>query len=73
VGLTSHRKDSGKLRNVIKGLELTRSYGMMTWAGHVVLIREMRNSYISVEERQERRPLLKCSCIWEDNIRMDLI
>ena len=46
---------------------------IMTWAGHVALVRERRGVYrVLVGKPQERRPLGRTRPRWEDNIKMDL-
>jgi len=45
----------------------------MRWAGHVVLMGEMRNAYkILIRNPEGKRPLRRPGCRWEDNIRRDL-
>jgi hypothetical protein len=43
-------------------------------AGHVTQIREKKNTYRILMEKQEgKRPLLRPRCRWDDNIKTDLI
>jgi hypothetical protein len=43
----------------------------MRWAGYVVCMGEMRNTYkILVRELEGKRALRRPRCKWEDNIRM---
>jgi hypothetical protein len=45
----------------------------MTWAGHVVQMREKRNEYrILVGKPERKRPLATPRRRWVDNIKMDL-
>jgi hypothetical protein len=45
----------------------------MRWAGHVARMGEVRGEYnILVGRHEERRPLGRPKCRWEDNIKMDL-
>jgi len=45
----------------------------MRWVGHVAHMEEMRNEYIILVGKPEmKRPLGKCKCWWENNIRMNL-
>jgi hypothetical protein len=45
----------------------------MRWAGHVVHIGEMRNAYkILVRKPEEKTPLKRLRCRWEDNIKTNL-
>jgi hypothetical protein len=45
----------------------------MKWAGHVARMAEVRGAYnILVERPEEKRPLGRPRCRWEDNIKMDL-
>jgi hypothetical protein len=45
----------------------------MRWTLHVICVGKMRNaSKILVGKPEEKRPLGRAGCGWEDNIRMDL-
>jgi hypothetical protein len=45
----------------------------MRWAGHVACMEEKRNAYrILVGKPEEKRPLKRPRCRWEDNIKIDL-
>jgi hypothetical protein len=45
----------------------------MRWAGYVISMGEMRNTYkILVGKPEGKRPLGRPKRRWEDNIRMDL-
>jgi hypothetical protein len=45
----------------------------LRWTGHVVRVGEGRGVYrVLVGRPEERRPLGRPRCGWEDNIRMDL-
>jgi hypothetical protein len=45
----------------------------MRWAGRVARIGEKRNAYrLLVGKPERKRPLGRPSCMWVDNIKMDL-
>jgi hypothetical protein len=45
----------------------------MRWAGCVANLGDIRNSYnILVEKPEQKSPLRRPRCRWEDNARMDL-
>jgi hypothetical protein len=55
-------------QNIIRVIKSRR----MRWAGHVVCMTKMRNSYnILGGKREGMRQLGRPSCRWEDNIRKD--
>jgi hypothetical protein len=47
--------------------------GRMRWAGHVARMGEGRGVYRVLVGRPEgKRPLRRCRCRWEGNVKMDL-
>jgi len=55
--------------NIVRVIKSRR----MRWAGHVARMGEGRGVYrFLVGKPEERRPLGRLRCRWEDNIRMDL-
>jgi hypothetical protein len=43
------------------------------WVGHLAFMRELRNAYnVLIRKPERNRPLRRCRCRWEGNIRMDL-
>jgi len=43
----------------------------MRWERHVARMRERRGVYgVLMEKREEKRPLGRSRCRWEDNIKM---
>jgi hypothetical protein len=45
----------------------------ISWAGHVACLEEKRNACrVLVGKPEEKRPLGRPGCRWEDNIKMDL-
>jgi hypothetical protein len=54
--------------NIVRVIKLR-----MRWAGHVARMGEERDVYrVLVGKPEEKRPLGRPMCRWEDNIRMDL-
>jgi hypothetical protein len=54
--------------NIIRQIKSRR----MRWAGHVARMKEAKNVYkVLVEIPEEKSPLVRPSCRWEDEIRMD--
>jgi hypothetical protein len=55
--------------NIVRVIKSRR----MRWAGHVERMGEGRGVYRVLVGRPEgKRPLGRCRCRWEDNIKMDL-
>jgi hypothetical protein len=55
--------------NIIRNIKSRR----MSWTGHIVRRREMRNAYrILVRKQGRKRPLGRPRRKWADNIKMDL-
>jgi hypothetical protein len=55
--------------NIIRVMKSRR----LRWAGHVALMGERRGAYrVLVGKSEEKRPLGRPRCRWEDNIKMDL-
>jgi hypothetical protein len=55
--------------NIVRVIKSKR----LRWAGHVARMREGKGIYrVLVGRPEERRPLGRPTCRWEDNIKMDL-
>jgi hypothetical protein len=56
--------------NIVRVMKSRR----MRWAGHVAHMREGRGIYSILVGRPEgKRPLKRCRCRWEDNIKTDIM
>src|SRR5215475_1654659 len=61
--------DLYSLPNIVRVVKSRR----MRWAGHVARVGEDRGVHrVLVGKPEEKRPLGKPRCRWEDNIKMDL-
>jgi len=63
------------LHNLCASPHITRviKSSRIRWVGHVTSMKEIRIAYkILVGEFEGKRPLGRCRCEWEDNIRMNV-
>ena len=57
------------MHNIIRNLTSRR----LRWAGHVAHMEQSTNAYrVLVGKPEEKRPLGRARCRWEDNIKINL-